>query len=338
MLCIDRPPEFEPDDRAARRLEYGSLLNLPRASASIDAVLLIAGELDPDIAPFVLREIFRILKPGGQLDLAIAGESKGLDLGRSLAAARIAFDEGETPSAPVYSCSLTKNVGQAEVASPCSRLGASVGSPEGAPGEGAVVNPELSLLEAENTRQILLVRDIFDERQELVDEALAVVDRAVQRGFGADGWIWVSNLFAEGYPTKFFLSGWDAAQDWVIWSREEKCRLMLPLSVEQPAPGQRLELQLHLACPETSASNPITIGVRVDDGPIDNFRISTDDGILKILAPADSSRFRGLSLVEFHVSAETHNGAAEQLRVGRAMGVRRFRYRLVSSEGTSPPP
>ena len=109
MVCADKPPDLEPSDRVTERIEYGSLLNLPRASASIEAVVWVPRELESDIAPFALREIFRVLKPGGQLVLAALGESTGLDLRRSLLAARIAFDEDEMPSAPVYFCSLRKN-------------------------------------------------------------------------------------------------------------------------------------------------------------------------------------------------------------------------------------
>ena len=115
ILCAAKPPDLEPSDRVGDRLEYGSLLNLPRASSSIDAAVWVSRELEADIAPFALREIFRVLKPGGQLVFAAAGESTGLDLRRSLLAARIAFDEDEMPSAPVYSCSLRKNGGPAEV-------------------------------------------------------------------------------------------------------------------------------------------------------------------------------------------------------------------------------
>ncbi len=110
IVCADKPPEPELGGRA----EYGSLLNLPRASSSVDAAVWISRELESDIAPFALREIFRVLKPGGQLAFAAVGETGGLDLRRALFTARIAFDEGETPSGLVYSCSLRKNGAQAE--------------------------------------------------------------------------------------------------------------------------------------------------------------------------------------------------------------------------------
>jgi len=338
MLCADAPPAFEPDDRVAKKVEYGCLLNLPRPSSSVDAALWIASELEPDIAPFALREIFRVLKPGGQFVFTAIGESTGLDLRRSLLAARIAFDEGEPPSAPVYSCSLTKNAAQAEFAPPCSRSEASVRSPEGGLGQGAAVDPPLSLLEDENTRQILLVRDRFDERQKLADEALAVVDGAVQDGFGGDGWIWISNRFAEGYATKFFMRGWHEALHYVIWSRENKCVLMLPLPPEQAVHDHAVELELHLTLPETSATNPMTIGVRVDDGPVENFRLSTDDEILKVQYSTNSSKFRGVSLVEFRLGAETGDAESGGRDCNMAMGVRRFRYCLLSGWRASPPP
>ena len=75
MVCAEKPPHCELDDRVTSRLEYGSLLNLPRASSSIEAVVWVPRELESDIAPFALREIFRVLKPGGELILAALGES-----------------------------------------------------------------------------------------------------------------------------------------------------------------------------------------------------------------------------------------------------------------------
>ena len=35
MVCADKPPDLEPGDRVTGQVEYGSLLNLPRASSSI---------------------------------------------------------------------------------------------------------------------------------------------------------------------------------------------------------------------------------------------------------------------------------------------------------------
>jgi hypothetical protein len=81
---------------------------------------------------------------------------------------------------------------------------------------------------------------------------------------------------------------------------------------EQPSRGHRLELQLHLALPQTSVSNPTTIGVRVNDGPIENFHLSTDDEILTVLSSTDASKFRGISLVEFHLGAEISAGESRK--------------------------
>ena len=245
------------------------------------------------------------------------GELPGLDLRRSLLAARIAFDEDGMPSAPVYFCSLRKNrVGGEDVPRPTGRALINA------------VDPRLALLEEENGRQIALVHDRFVQQEKVMEEAQAVVDGAVQRGFGGDGWIWISNLFAEGYPTKFFMRGWHRALDWVIWSRENKCLLVLPFDEEQPSGGRGLELQLHLALPRTSASNPTTIGVRVNDGPIEDFHLSTDDEILTVLSSTSASKFRGVSLVELHLGAEIRAGESERLHGSMGMGVKRFRYRV----------
>jgi hypothetical protein len=207
-----------------------------------------------------------------------------------------------------------------------------VKNPETAQGHSSEVDPRLVLLEDENSRQITLVHDRFVQQEKVMDQARAVVDGAVQRAFGGDGWIWISSRFAEGYPTKFFMRGWHSALDWVIWSRENKCLLMLPLDEDQASRGHRLELQLHLALPQTSVSNPTTIGVRVNDGPIENFHLSTDDEILTVLSSTDASKFRGVSLVEFHLGAEISAGQIERLHGSMEMGVKRLRYRVLSNE------
>ena len=137
IFCAANRLDLEPGERVADRIEYGSLLNLPRASSSIDAAVWVSRELEADVAPFALREIFRVLKPGGQLVFMTFGESPGLDLRRSLLAARIAFDQDEMPSAPVYSCSLRKDGGQGEGIPPRSSSALSVRNPETAQGHSS---------------------------------------------------------------------------------------------------------------------------------------------------------------------------------------------------------
>ena len=208
IICADEPLDLEPGDRMIGRFEYGSLLNLPRASSSVDAAVWISREPESDIAPFALRELFRVLRPGGGLLFAAAGKSTGLDLRGSLSAGRIAFDGDEMPSAPVYSCLLRKSRGRPEGLAHDSRSPVSARSSAVPPGHGRAIDPRLAMLEEENGRQIALARDKFAERQKIEDETWAVVDEAVQRGFGADGWIWVTNSFADGYASRFFMRGW----------------------------------------------------------------------------------------------------------------------------------
>ena len=61
----------------------------------------------------------------------------------------------------------------------------------------------------------------------------------------------------------------------VIWSRDHKSLLMLPLPEEQSLGGHHVELQLHVAVPEASEANLATIGLRVDDGSVENFSLSS---------------------------------------------------------------
>jgi ADP-heptose:LPS heptosyltransferase len=333
VVCDDKLADSGPNDRIMGRFEYGSLLNLPRASSSADAALWVLSELESDIAPFALSEIFRVLKPGGQLVFAAIGETTGLDLARSLSAARIAFNEGGMPSAPVYSCSLRKGEARPAGDPALSRSGVSIGRPETAQGHGLAVDPRLALLEEENIRQITLVRDRFVQLKRVADEMNAVVDNSIQRGFGRDGWIWISGDFADVYAGRFFIRGWHDASESVIWSREteDKCILMAPYPEGSSSRGDVVELQIHLAVPEASASNPRTIGVSVDDGPIENYDLSADDTILTVPISTGSSRFRGVSLVAFHLCGEAGDGKSERPRGFMRIGVKRFRYRLLNS-------
>ena len=118
----------------------------------------------------------------------------------------------------------------------------------------------------------------------------------------------------------------------MIWSREteDKCLFIAPYPVERSSPAEVVQLEIHLAVQEASASNPRTIRVLVDDGPIENFRLATDDTILTIPISTGSSRFRGVALIEFQLGDKTGDGESELLRGNVRIGVKRFRYRFVS--------
>jgi hypothetical protein len=328
IICADKPLDLVTRDRIIDKFEYGSLLNLQRPSSSIDAVVWVSRELESDIAPFALREMLRVLKPGGQLVLSAVGDSAGLDMRRSLSAARIAFDESETPFGPVFSCRLRKNGPQPEGVVPRSRSAVSGTDAATAVGHINAVDPRLALLEEENTRQIDLVHDVFVQRQKVRDAEWSVVDGAIQRVFGRDGWIWIPKSSAEVYASKFFVKGWHKPSDSVIWSRDHPCFLMLPLPEDQSSRGNRLELQLHVAVPEAGAANPATVGLRVDEGPIENFCLSSSDAILTVIS-AKASKLRGVSMAEIRFGAE-RGEEGDEAPASLRTGVFKFRYRVLT--------
>ena len=200
MVCNDKLV----DARIARRVEYGSLLNLPRPSSSVDAILWVSRTLESEVAPFALREMFRVLRPGGQLVFAAVGEATSLDLFRSTSAARIAFDEGGAASASVYLCSLRKGATQPEGPPPLSPADVSTICRQSTQGHGVTVDPSLALLEEENARQIAAVRDKHAQREMVVEEMHAITHEAIRRGFARDGWVWISSNFVDVYVGKFF--------------------------------------------------------------------------------------------------------------------------------------
>ena len=105
-----------------------------------------------------------------------------------------------------------------------------------------------------------------------------------------------------GYATKFFINGWHTPTDSVIWSRDHKSLLMLPLPEEQSLGGHRVELQLHVAVPEASerASRPSDFVSTTGRSRISACRAS--NAILTVRS-ANTSKFRGVSLIEIRFSA-----------------------------------
>ena len=231
------------------------------------------------------------------------------------------------PSGPVYSCSLRKGAARPGGRHPHSRSEVSTKCPGAPRGQRLAVDPRLAPIEAENARQITLVRDRYAEREDAVGQACSITDKTIQRGFGGDGWIWISSNFADLYAGKFFIRGWHDASDSVIWSRGNRGFLLLPLPEETSSRGHDIEVQIHVALPEASVSSPTAIGLRIDEGPTRTFHLTSDDAILTVLGSTQSSKYRGASLVELESSAE--RGQADS----RAMiGIYRFRYRVLSHQ------
>ena len=123
-------------------------------------------------------------------------------------------------------------------------------------GQSHFVDPRLALIEEANMPEIGLVRDLVAERQRVIDEEHVIVESAVQRGSVKTHGYGCRIALPMVIRSRFFLSGWRSPLEWVIWTRESKCVLMLPYSAEPASPGRRLDLQLHLAIPKASASNP----------------------------------------------------------------------------------
>jgi hypothetical protein len=68
----------------------------------------------------------------------------------------------------------------------------------------------------------------------------AVVDGAVPDGFGGDGWIWISNDFAEVYSTIFLMRGWHEA---LLPLPAERAVRDLPWNCSSTSPFQRAAQQ-----------------------------------------------------------------------------------------------
>jgi hypothetical protein len=177
-----------------------------------------------------------------------------------------------------------------------------------------------------------VVYDRLLERENIMDERWDAVDDAVTRRIGADGWIPVSETFGNGYSQRFFLSGWHAAEDWGIWSRDQKCILMLPVPTETNSQGRRLQLEIEAVFPLADESSPRTIRLRVNEGPFASFQITKTTETISATMLLDCAILRGVVPLELHldrtVRPKANRLSPDERDLG--LGVRRFRYRVLS--------
>jgi hypothetical protein len=114
MVCPDQAADWDPTSKVCRRAECGSILNVPRASSSVEAVVWLSGTLDADLAPFFILEILRILKVGGEMSFIGVGAAPSIDLRSALRLAKIAHNQSNIPSDAVGHFSLLKGERKAD--------------------------------------------------------------------------------------------------------------------------------------------------------------------------------------------------------------------------------
>ena len=124
IVSAGDPADPELHYRVHDRLEYGSLLNLSRASSSVDAVVWVSGEIGSRCCPvrsprdLSSSETWRPTRFCGGGRIGRLGPASGAFGGR------IGFDENEIASAPIYSCFLRKKWSADGGCSVAFRLGA----------------------------------------------------------------------------------------------------------------------------------------------------------------------------------------------------------------------
>ena len=332
MVCPDQAADWDPASEVGGRVECGSLLNVPRASASVEGVIWLSSALEVDVAPFVIREIFRILKIGGEVSFIGMGAVPSIDLRAALRLAKIGHNESDMPSHAVDRFSLRKSTAKADVHDFPRAWPIRPTPPTRIPTVVKDRDPQLSALEAENSRQMTVVYERFLALDNIVDEMWGAVDDTIARQIGADGWIPVSDIFGDGYSRRFFLTGWHPAEDWGIWGRDQKCILMLPVPTEPNSQDRRLQLEMEAELPLADAFSPRTIRLGVSDGPFASFQIAKTTETIAATILLEKVIYRGVVQVEIHVDRTVCPKASGLSPDDRdlALGIRRFRYRVLS--------
>ena len=170
--------------------------------SSIDAAIWVSRELEADVAPFALREIFRVLKPGGQLVFVAVGESARFGPA-SVRSWRLESRSTRTRCRPLQSipvpCAKMERKRTVSRRVLAQRFQEEV--PETAEGDSDTVDPRLARLRGgKQTTNNPRPRPICPAAKARWTKRETVVDDAVQRGFGGDGWIWISNVLCRWLP------------------------------------------------------------------------------------------------------------------------------------------
>ena len=336
ILCCEHARG--PGELVEKSIEFGSLLNIPRSDSSIGRLVSVTSHWSDEIAPFVLAELCRVLKPEGLLVCAEIECGEGLNLDAVLSEAGLVdFLPHERVKANAF---VLRRVDSSVPVGP-------LGSPE----EPNRLEPmfeavpysgpeDIEKLERANADSLERAHRLLSLREKQEDEVWELVDRIVENAVSDDGWIPASSQVAEGYWTSFFGEGWNDFESWGAWSWDRVCELILPVPSGTGATFIELQLQanLLLASDESKRSIEISVGSEI----VGTFSFERPNVVISVHIPgrhiSNGGVLRVTLKVDRTICPKTLGLGDDERDLG--LGVYRLRYRLtdgVSSSATRSP-
>jgi len=229
---------------SGRKVEFGSLINLRRASESMDVVICFTDMWKSEYASYVLREMLRVLKPGGVLIGALPDWAGTLgELSDILSEQVLAENFANTPAGTAAFSIRKKAGGSSANKISIATAPSQMVSPTTGPILG-VLDRQISELELDAIHRRTLdgLEDLttrFDEWERLKDATWATASKLAKANVMRDNWIIVSRTRADGYSQHFLPEGWWDLEDWGCWGKGTEHTLMLPLPPNREV-GSRL--------------------------------------------------------------------------------------------------
>ncbi len=312
-----------------------SPLNLPLEDASTTLITCVSKAWTTREAPFLLREILRVLKPNGVLMAAVPMESKAeISLETLFKLSGLADDGVILKQNMANFFSLKKLHGEpfqitVEPNPKVQDVNLIAERQVEIPGFSAsdLIN-EISSLEGEIEANYDVAFDLCETRYALADQSWEAVTKAVRSATRQHGWIECRSNFCDDYSRHFLLKGWSGTEDWGCWSVGHASQILLPLN---PAieDDETLEIELDFTVLQRERPAPVTLTLTMANQPISVVSCEAEN-LVSIEIPASRVDCAAYGLLSLEVSSTTRPSlwglnANDHRELG--IGLRRFRYR-----------
>lgn len=342
VVCRDSDDPVYAPEGGLQAVEFGSLINLSNASRSVEVVVCLSDSLGTQDAPFVLREMLRVIKPGGVLIAAIpSGAGATCDVAALVAAAGF---ECDTQSALEQQVSLFAlriretdrrrfsplSITSAEPTTACHQSESPFPSP---PGLAGSLTEKLDGLENSNAVTLESVHRVFVERERTTDKIWSAADDLAQRAIDRDGWIGTGETFGDNYARHFLVEGWHGSEPWGCWGDGANHTMVLPLRLDGTIDGV-VELEVDFDLLLIDGIRTRTVSVLANEELIERWFCTHKAGTRKVRIPMRYALARSVLVITFQVDIVVnpkHAGINVTDDRGLGLGLKRFRYRHLVS-------
>ena len=329
-----------------REQDLVSPLNLPDDDESLDLVTCMSAVWVTDEAPFLLREIFRVLKADGVLIAGVPnGAGPSIDIDALLLKAGLTRD-GNRPISPTGTLfALKKRLAPPQQTQEnCDPEPRDVVQSEPAlifarREDGEKLASQIAALEDANVAAFDQAFQTLEEVDHLGDQSWETTAIALRRVMRPHGWIECRSSFCDNYSQHLLFEGWSGNEDWGCWSVGATSHILLPFNPKIEA-GETLEIELDFTALRIEGQPPLTLTLSMASQWIKVVNCEPEN-LVRVEIPGDAVDCAAFALLRLEVSATTRPSlwglnANDHRELG--IGLRRFRFRTFGKPMEIQPP